>query len=82
MTTSEKAYSFLKGRVSEHYAYHGYGMFLVLRQTDDGVKPIGTVSLTRGIPPGPHYLAPDIGFAMLPEECTKGYATEAAKALF
>lgn len=35
----------------------------------------------RGIPPGPHYLAPDIGFAILPEEGRKGYATEAAKAL-
>ena len=81
ITTPEKAHSFLKGRVSEHYAYHGYGTFLVSRQTEDGVKPIGTVSLTRGIPPGPHYLAPDIGFAMLPEECRKGYATEAAKAL-
>jgi RimJ/RimL family protein N-acetyltransferase len=56
-------------------------MFLVSRHTDDGVKPIGTVSLTRGIPPDPHYLAPDIGFAMLPGECRKGYATEAAKAL-
>lgn len=56
-------------------------MFLVSRQTDDGVKPIGTVSLTRGIPPGPLHLAPDIRFAMLPEECRKGYATEAANAL-
>lgn len=81
ITTPEKAYSFLQGRVSEHYVYHGYGMFLVSRQADDGVKPIGSVSLTRGIPPGPHYLAPDIGFAMLPEEGRKGYATEAAKGL-
>ncbi|OQE16515.1 hypothetical protein PENFLA_c027G06722 [Penicillium flavigenum] len=61
ITTPEKAYSSLKGRVFEHYAYPGYGMFLVSRQTDDGMQPVGTVSLTRGIPPGPHYLAPDIG---------------------
>lgn len=81
VTTTEKASSFLQGRVSEHYAYHGYGIFLVSRRTDDGLQPIGTVSLMRGIPPSPHYLAPDIGFAILPEEGRKGYATEAAKAL-
>ncbi|KOS42996.1 hypothetical protein ACN38_g6108 [Penicillium nordicum] len=56
-------------------------MFLVSRQTNDGPKPIGIVSLLRGIPPDPHYLAPDIGFTILPEEGRKGYATEAAKAL-
>ncbi|KAJ5185658.1 Acyl-CoA N-acyltransferase [Penicillium cf. griseofulvum] len=81
ITTPEKASSFLQGRVSAHYAYHGYGMFLVSRHTDDGLKPIGTVSLMRGMPPDSGYLAPDIGFAMLPEEGRKGYATEAAKGL-
>ncbi|KAJ5158905.1 uncharacterized protein N7500_008556 [Penicillium coprophilum] len=81
ITTTEKASAFLQGRVSAHYAYHGYGMFLVSRQTDEGLKPIGTVSLMRGIPPGPGYLAPDIGFAILPEEGRKGYATEAARGL-
>ncbi|EKV12736.1 Acyl-CoA N-acyltransferase [Penicillium digitatum] len=81
VTTPEKAASFLENRVLKSYAYYGYGMFLVSRQTDDGVKPVGVVSLLKGIPPDPHYLAPDIGFAMLPEEGRKGYATEAATAL-
>ncbi|KAJ5420391.1 hypothetical protein N7465_002910 [Penicillium sp. CMV-2018d] len=81
ITTPEKASSFLQNRVSEQYTHHGYGIFLVSRRTDDGLQPIGTVSLMKGIPPGPHYLAPDIGFAILPEEGRKGYATEAAKAL-
>jgi RimJ/RimL family protein N-acetyltransferase len=35
----------------------------------------------KGAPPGPHYLAPDIGYTILPEESGKGYATEAAKGL-
>lgn len=35
----------------------------------------------KGSPPGPHYLAPDIGYTILPEESGKGYATEAAKGL-
>jgi RimJ/RimL family protein N-acetyltransferase len=33
----------------------------------------------KGSPPDPHYLAPDVGYAILPEENGKGYATEAAK---
>ncbi|KAJ5863050.1 hypothetical protein N7455_007118 [Penicillium solitum] len=81
VTTREKASSFLENRILKSYAYHGYGIFLVSQRTDDGLQPIGTVSLMRGIPPDPHYLAPDIGFAILPEEGRKGYATEAAKAL-
>jgi RimJ/RimL family protein N-acetyltransferase len=35
----------------------------------------------KGAPPGPLYLAPDIGYTILPEESGKGYATEAAKGL-
>ncbi|KGO78119.1 Short-chain dehydrogenase/reductase SDR [Penicillium italicum] len=81
ITTPEKASSFLENKTSKIYAHYGYGMFLVSRPTDDGMKPVGTVSLINGVPPDAHYLAPDIGFAMLPEECRKGYATEAAKAL-
>ncbi|KAH7063028.1 including n-acetylases of ribosomal protein [Macrophomina phaseolina] len=43
-------------------------------------KPIGTVSLMRGEPPNA-YTAPDLGFAILPEEMRKGYAREAAEGL-
>ncbi|KAJ5741528.1 hypothetical protein N7533_010937 [Penicillium manginii] len=35
----------------------------------------------KGAPPDPHYLAPDIGFAILPEHSGKGYVAEAAKGL-
>jgi RimJ/RimL family protein N-acetyltransferase len=81
ISTPEKASAFLQRKVLGDYAYHGFGMFLVSRQSDEGLKPIGTVSLMKGIPPSPHYLAPDLGYAMLPEESGQGYATEAAKGL-
>lgn len=45
------------------------------------MKLIGTVSLMKGAPPGPHYLAPDVGYAILPEQSGKGYATEGAVGL-
>jgi RimJ/RimL family protein N-acetyltransferase len=35
----------------------------------------------KGAPPNRHYLAPDIGYAILPEMNGRGYATEAAKGL-
>ncbi|KAJ5098957.1 hypothetical protein N7532_005958 [Penicillium argentinense] len=43
--------------------------------------PVGIVSLIQGQPPDPHYTAPDVGFAILPEYSRKGYATEAVTAL-
>ncbi|KAI0745437.1 acyl-CoA N-acyltransferase [Earliella scabrosa] len=43
-------------------------------------KLIGNVSLMRG-DSATAYAAPDLGFAILPEEMRKGYATEAARAL-
>jgi RimJ/RimL family protein N-acetyltransferase len=80
--TQEKASSFLQRRVLADYARNGYGMYLVAREGENNAKiPIGTVSLMKGAPPDPHYLAPDIGYAILPWESGKGYATEAAKGL-
>ncbi|KAH7021011.1 GNAT domain-containing protein [Microdochium trichocladiopsis] len=43
-------------------------------------KIVGTVSLSRG-PPGSGYAAPDLGFAVLPEFCRQGIATEASRGL-
>lgn len=43
-------------------------------------EPIGTVSLSLGTPPNA-YSVPDLGFAIVPEQMGKGYATEAAKGL-
>ncbi|OGE56212.1 hypothetical protein PENARI_c003G09405 [Penicillium arizonense] len=80
--TPEKASSFIQRRVLADYARNGYGMFLVSRQSEDDTQiHIGVVSLMKGAPPGPHYLAPDVGYTILPQESGKGYATEAAKGL-
>lgn len=43
-------------------------------------RPMGTVSLMRG-DSADSYKAPDIGYAIAPEETGKGYATEAAQGL-
>ncbi|KAF3385027.1 hypothetical protein F1880_002217 [Penicillium rolfsii] len=80
--TPEKAAAFIQRRVLADYARHRHGQFLVsLIDAAQGPKLIGVVSLMKGAPPGPHYLAPDIGYTILPEESGKGYATEAAKGL-
>lgn len=83
--TPEKASNFLRNRVHADYARNSYGIFLVSLKPHEHAAlsestPIGTVSLMKGEPPN-SYLAPDIGYAILPEETGKGYATEAATAL-
>ncbi|EAW12366.1 GNAT family N-acetyltransferase [Aspergillus clavatus NRRL 1] len=82
ITTPEKASAFLRNRVLADYNRNKYGMFLVSLKPHEGAslaesRLIGTVSLMKGEPPNA-YLAPDIGYATLPEESGKGYATEAA----
>lgn len=78
----EKAAAFIRRRVLTDYARNRHGQFLVsLVEANHAPKLIGCVSLMKGAPPGPHYLAPDIGYTILPEESGKGYATEAAKGL-
>lgn len=59
-----------------------YGRYLVSRKPHRDAAlpestPIGIVTLMKGEPPDA-YSAPDIGYAILPEENGKGYATEAA----
>lgn len=83
--TPEKASNFLRNRVHADYSRNNYGIFLVSLKPNESATlsestPIGTVSLMRGDSPD-SYLAPDIGFAILPEQTGKGYATEAAVAL-
>lgn len=76
VNTPEKAAWFIQERVLPDYNRNRHGLFLVsLREG----KPIGVVSLMKGAPPGPYYLAPDVGYTILPEESGKGYATEAGK---
>ncbi|CAG8899642.1 unnamed protein product [Penicillium egyptiacum] len=83
--TPEKAFNFLRNRVHADYARNKYGIFVVSLKPYENASlsestPIGTVSLMKGEPPN-SYLAPDIGYAILPEETGKGYATEAGVAL-
>ncbi|KAJ5546757.1 hypothetical protein N7494_004342 [Penicillium frequentans] len=82
---TRSASDFITTRVLADYARNKHGMFLVSLQEQDPMSlqpiPIGTVSLLKGAPPNRHYLAPDIGYAILPEMNGKGYATEAAKEL-
>ena len=83
--TPEKASNFLRNRVHADYARNNHGIFLVSLKPHENATlsestPIGTVSLMKGEPPN-SYLAPDIGYAILPEETGKGYATEAAVTL-
>ncbi|KAJ5691302.1 hypothetical protein N7488_012037 [Penicillium malachiteum] len=77
------AAKFIRNRVLSDYEYHKHGIFLVLLYDEETktTAPIGTASLMKGRPPGAHYLAPDIGYAILPEMNGKGYATEASKGL-
>lgn len=85
INTPEKAAVFLRNRVLADYARNGYGQFFVsLKPYYDAPlaqsRLIGTVSLMKGEPPNA-YKVPDIGYAILPEESGKGYATEAAVGL-
>lgn len=94
ITTRGAAEALIAGRFRAEHARNGYGMFLVSLKSStpdypadssapfsehlEKCKPIGTVSLMRGEPPNA-YTAPDVGFAILPEEMRRGYAKEAAE---
>ena len=97
ITTREAARALLAGRFRAEHARNGYGTYLILLKSrendiskDESVlpfparaarsTPVGTVSLMRGEPPNA-YAAPDLGFAVLPEYCRRGIATEASRAL-
>ena len=83
ITSVEKARERIAGRFLEEHQRNGYGTYLVSLKPFNSdasalaaATPIGTVSLMRG-----DMLAPDVGFAILPEENGKGYATEASAAI-
>lgn len=96
ITTRSAAEALLSGRFRAEHARNGYGTLLVslrpssIDSSDDNTTPfserlakcklIGTVSLLRG-DSSTAYTAPDLGFAILPEETRKGYAKEAAEGL-
>ncbi|MEM9545226.1 MAG: GNAT family N-acetyltransferase [Bacteroidota bacterium] len=69
------AKKYIQEKMVDHYEKHGYGNFLMMRKAD-GVK-IGCISLynrddVEGV---------DIGFAMLPQYMSKGYAFEGAEVI-
>ncbi|KAI8626507.1 acyl-CoA N-acyltransferase [Xylariaceae sp. FL1651] len=51
-----------------------------VEEAEAAPEPVGTVSLTRGDGPDA-YLAPDLGFAVLPAYMRQGIATEASRGL-
>ena len=73
--TLDAARKYIQEKMIDHYEKHGYGNFLMIRKADE-VK-IGCVSLyNRDDVDGV-----DIGFAMLPQYMSQGYAYEGAKAI-
>jgi RimJ/RimL family protein N-acetyltransferase len=79
----EKAQAVITNRFLEEYERNDYGTFILAIPTPSPLTestPIGTVSLTRGIPPEA-FTVPDIGYALLPEYKGNGYATKGAKVL-
>ncbi|EME42006.1 hypothetical protein DOTSEDRAFT_35955 [Dothistroma septosporum NZE10] len=91
--TREAARKVIGGRFIDEHKRNGYGTYLVslkshvsgttagaFQETVEHCKNVGTVSLMRGVPPKA-LSAPDLGFAILPEDGRKGYAREASQAL-
>jgi len=71
--TTEDAHEYFQTGPLQSYEAHGYGLFRTALR--DGGAPIGMCGLLQR-----DYLDdPDIGFALLPEYCSKGYAFEAAQ---
>jgi len=71
-----QAEQYLQDGPMRSYQQHGFGMYRMVRKAD-GV-PIGLAGLVFR-----DYLGvPDVGYALLPEFCGEGYASEAALAVF
>jgi RimJ/RimL family protein N-acetyltransferase len=83
ISDATSAKNFIRNRVLADYERNKHGLFLVLLYNEETKQttPIGTASLMKGAPSTPHYLAPDVGYVILPEMNGRGYATEATKGL-
>jgi len=73
--TVADAEHYIRNNIRAAYQAHGFGLYAV--QLRSKPLPIGLCGLVRRdfLP------APDLGFALLPEYCGHGYATEAARAV-
>jgi ribosomal-protein-alanine N-acetyltransferase len=71
-----QAEQYLQDGPMRSYQQHGFGMYRLMRKAD-GVD-VGLAGLVYR-----EYLGiPDVGYALLPEFCGQGYASEAALAVF
>jgi [ribosomal protein S5]-alanine N-acetyltransferase len=72
----EEAQRYIAKGMVQSYERHGFGLWLVELRADDH-RPIGLCGLVsrEGLP------APDIGFALLPQWWSQGFALEAATAV-
>ncbi len=74
--TLAQAEQYLQDGPMHSYQQHGFGMYRLVRKSD-GVN-VGLAGLVFR-----EYLGiPDVGYALLPEFCGEGYASEAALAVF
>ena len=73
--TTEEAHEAMSSGVLHLYEAYGYGPFRVSLR--DGDTPIGICGLFRG----DSLDTPDIGYAILPDWCERGYAYEASRAV-
>lgn len=73
--TREDARAYILGGPVVSYEEYGFGLYVVERRTDG--TPVGMCGLLKR----DSLDHPDIGFALLPEHASLGYATEAAVAV-
>ena len=73
--TTEQAHEAMRGGVLKLYEDHGYGPYSMVLKSSG--SQIGICGLFKR----DHLEDPDIGFAVLPDYCSKGYAGEAAFAV-
>ena len=73
--TADEARVYIRERVLNSYADHGYSMWLVERRSDG--EALGMTGLVRR----PFLDGPDLGYALLPRGRGRGVATEAALAV-
>jgi ribosomal-protein-alanine N-acetyltransferase len=71
--SDDDARRYIADRYTDHYARHGYGIYLV---EADGVA-IGTCGLVCR----DGFAAPDLGYAFLAAHCGQGFGREAAEAV-
>lgn len=73
--TLADAEGYIRNNIRAAYQAHGFGLYAVQLRSDP--LPIGLCGLVKR----DFLSSPDLGFALLPQHCGHGYATEAARAV-